>query len=66
MNEEITYSKKPHAHSNAGLYHCPQCQHMFEGEQALQDICANCMGGDKYLEKPLTDFEKLFNRVQRN
>lgn len=66
MNQELNRSKHKHEYSNAGLYNCPHCQHMFEGEQALQDICANCMGGDKYLEKPLTDFEKLFNRVQRN
>lgn len=44
MNQELTRSKHKHEYSNAGLYNCPHCQHMFEGEQALQDICANCMG----------------------
>lgn len=66
MNEELTYSKKKHEYSNAGLYHCPRCQHMFEETEALQTICSNCIGGDKFVQKPMSAFEKLFDNMKWN
>ena len=56
MNEELTYSKKKHEYSNAGLYHCPR----------FQTICSNCIGGDKFVQKPMSAFEKLFDNMKWN
>jgi len=49
--------------SNEKMYKCPQCSVMIPYETRDLSICMKCVAGSNFKQRPMTDFEKRFEKM---